>query len=175
MLASWKKSSDKPRQHVKKQRYHFVVSRVRWDWINSLWAVNSFFHFLFLLPRKDILSYGLALSGWVPLVSEYSRSIPMATVRWVWRKESKLGSQAKKRKFTRGKEEVDWPVRRASVLPFRQGLSDTPSVKNSLKGWSGHQWENRILFGQFGQSHGALWFYSLWDHHYEPFLPWAPI
>jgi len=74
---------------------YFVVSRVRWDSIKSLWVVNSFVHFLLILPRKNTLS--LALSGWVPLVYEYSRSIAMATVRWVRRKESKLGSQAKKR------------------------------------------------------------------------------
>jgi len=25
MLAPWKKSCDKPRQHIKKQRHHFIV------------------------------------------------------------------------------------------------------------------------------------------------------
>ena len=40
MLAPWKKSSDKPRQHIKKQRHHFVGSRVSWDSIKPLWVVN---------------------------------------------------------------------------------------------------------------------------------------
>ena len=40
MLAPWKKSSDKPRQHIKKQRHHFVVSRASWDSIKPLWVVN---------------------------------------------------------------------------------------------------------------------------------------
>ena len=28
MLASWKKSYDKPRQHIKKQRHHFAETKV---------------------------------------------------------------------------------------------------------------------------------------------------
>ena len=50
--------------HILKSRHHFVVSRTIWDSIKSLWVVNQFFfHFHFVLPRRDILSYCLALSG----------------------------------------------------------------------------------------------------------------
>ena len=99
------------------------------------WACQFFFHFLFIWPRKDILSYCLALSGWVPLVCEHSRSFPVATIGWVRRKESKLGSQARKGRSIRGKQEGDRPLRRARVLPFWQGLSYTPLMKNSLRWW----------------------------------------
>ena len=33
-------------------------------------------------------------------------------------KESEPGSQARKRKFIRGKREGDWLLRRTSILPF---------------------------------------------------------
>ena len=59
---------------------------------------------------------------------------------WVSAPESKVGAEkkrasrqsGKKREFIRGKREGDWPSRRTSVLPFWQGLSYTPPMKNSL-------------------------------------------
>ena len=54
-------------------------------------------------------------------------------------KESEPGSQARKGKFTRGKRGGDWPLMRTSVHPFWQYPSYTPSMKNSLKGWSHSQ------------------------------------
>ena len=34
------------------------------------------------------------------------------------KKKSKLGNEARKGNFIRGKRESDWPLRRTSVLPF---------------------------------------------------------
>ena len=50
------------------------------------------------------------------------------------RKREWAGQSGKKRKFIRGKREGDWLLRRTSILPFCP--SDTPPIKNSLKGWS---------------------------------------
>jgi len=52
-------------------------------------------------------------------------------IRWMQRKRV---SQAK-RKFIRGKQEGDWPLRRTSVLPFWWHLSYTLPIKNSVKRW----------------------------------------
>ena len=61
----------------------------------------------------------------------------MLIVRLVKRKREQAGQSGKKRKFIRGKREGDWLLRRTSVLPFCP--SDTPPMKNSLKGWSRSQ------------------------------------
>ena len=45
----------------------------------SLWAVNLFLCFsIFLLSKEDIICCSLPVSGWVPLVCDPSRSIPVA-------------------------------------------------------------------------------------------------
>ena len=57
-------------------------------------------------------------------------------IRWVQRKRERAGQSGKKRKFTRGKRERDWLLRRTSILPFWWSPSYTPPMKDSLKGWS---------------------------------------
>ena len=91
-------------------------------------------------------------------------------VRQVQRKRERARQSGKKRKFITGKREADWPLRRTSVLPFWQSPSYTLPKKNSLEGWSCSprvvlqvwedkcQWDNRMPFGQLGQSQGSLWF-----------------
>ena len=58
-----------------------------------------------------------------------------SSVRWVWRKESHLGSQGRKGNLLKGKWAGDWPSGRTSALPFWQGPSYIRPTENSLRGW----------------------------------------
>ena len=60
---------------------------------------------------------------------------PLDTIRQVQRKRMQARQSGRKRKIFRGKRDNDWPLRRTSVVPFGWGLSYTPPMKNSLKGW----------------------------------------
>ena len=113
----------------------------------------------------------------------------------VWgecREKEQARQSGKKRKFIRGKERGDWPLRRASVLSFWLSLSSTPPKKNSLKGrscsWKSGIWWSRS-FEKVGTSEvtgchlGNL--VSLTDHcdfilhlkgqHNEPSYQWDSI
>ena len=92
-------------------------------------------------------------------------------VRQVQRKREWAGQSGKKRKCITGKPEGDWPLSlsdRVLLIPHQwKILSRDGHVAGGLEsGVSQHwehrrQWENSMPFGQFGQSHGSLWFYSL--------------
>ena len=107
------------------------------------------------------------------------------------RRREQARQSGKKRKFITEKREGDWLLRRNSIVPFWWSPSYTPPRKNSLKGWShsgrsGIRWshsfekigarENRMPFGQFGQSHRSLRFIlCLQGWHNEPSYQWDPI
>ena len=107
-------------------------------------------------------------------------------------KKSELGSQARKRKFIRGKRESDWLLRRTSVLPFWRSPSYTPPMKNSLKRcshsqrsgiWWSYSFEKISASEITGCHFGNL--VSLTDHcdfilhlqgrHNEPSYQWDPM
>ena len=66
---------------------------------------------------------------------------------WVSAPECRVSAEKKRASPGVGQEkgnslegkEGDWPLRRTSVFPFCRGLSYTPPMKNSLKGWSRSQ------------------------------------
>ena len=95
------------------------------------------------------------------------RKVP---VRRVQRKRQQAGQSGKKREIYY-REKRGWlALKENKCLPFLTEY--TPPMKNYLKDWSPgqrsgiwwsrsfdrHQWDNRMPFGQFGQSQGPLWF-----------------
>ena len=109
----------------------------------------------------------------------------MLIVRLVQRKREWAGQSGKKRKFIRGKREGEWLLRRTSILPFWWSPSYTPPMRNSRRVWNlvvsylwedRCQWDKRMSFGQFGQSHRSLWFIlCLRGGHNELSYQWDPM
>ena len=76
-LAPWRKSYDQPRQHIKKQRYHFADKRLS-VWSN--YGFSSSYIWMWELDRKE---------GWVPKKWCFQTVVLQKTLESPWRAEIK--------------------------------------------------------------------------------------
>lgn len=152
MLAPWKKALTNL-YYILKAETSLCVSRNELGLNKTLGCKLALSFSLSFISGRDILSYCLALSGWVSC--RYEPPFYAATVgKRVAESESKPVVRQRKGKFIERKREVTGPYRMSVLL--LKGLSYTLPMKNSLWWVISHSWVSLLVVRGL-ESSGFSW------------------
>ena len=176
MFAPWKKSSDQPRQHIKKQRYYFTNKGLYsqsygfscnhvWMWEldhKESWALKNWCFWTVVLEKtlESPLNY-----------KESSKPVnPKGNQSWIFTGRTDAKAEAL---ILWPPEEKNWPIGKDPDAGKDSRWEEKGTTEDEMVGW--HHWLDGHKFEQapgVGDGQGSLGCYSPWGHKESDMAEW---